>query len=176
MKWMTDKIAETVPTADFTWAEIGARIRDWRTARGLTQDQLAEAADLSQPGLFRIEAGETNPQLDTLQRIAKALNHTVRELLCGCSSVEPAEFKDFFRRAMTVFVRAHPAAILVLKNGLAGAEAVLDYRPNRPLSVRRGAPDGSRIIIEPSQFASKTILGGRRKLDPFGIPEPGVSK
>ena len=38
----------------FDWKELGDRIRQWRLARGLNQQQLAEASGLTQSGLYRL--------------------------------------------------------------------------------------------------------------------------
>lgn len=44
---------------------------------------LASAAGVTQNAIFHIETGDVNPQLSSLQGIAKDLRCTVRELLCG---------------------------------------------------------------------------------------------
>ena len=56
---------------------IGERIRQLRTAKGVSQTELAEKAGLSQPHIVRIEQGRYSVGLDTLQTIAKALGCTV---------------------------------------------------------------------------------------------------
>jgi transcriptional regulator with XRE-family HTH domain len=53
----------------------------YRTRRGLTQAQLAEAIGVAQPRIARIERGDANPRLMTLARIAHALGITLPELL-----------------------------------------------------------------------------------------------
>lgn len=60
--------------------EFGKRVRSLRRARGLTQEQLAEAADLNPRTVQKIEAGQINIVLTTLARIQSALNCTAREL------------------------------------------------------------------------------------------------
>ena len=52
---------------------IGVRIKSLRRGRGLTQEQVAERADLSVNYLSRIERGLENPTLETLLSLAKAL-------------------------------------------------------------------------------------------------------
>ena len=52
---------------------LGANIRRERVRRGLTQAQLAEAADLALRNIQRIEAGEINILVTTLVRIQAAL-------------------------------------------------------------------------------------------------------
>ena len=52
---------------------LGARVRDLRRARGLTQERLAERANVKAETMSRIENGVNTPDLATLARIAKAL-------------------------------------------------------------------------------------------------------
>jgi ribosome-binding protein aMBF1 (putative translation factor) len=49
-----------------------------RVALGLSQRQVAERMGTSQSALNRIEAGETDPRLSTIQRLAVALGCTIR--------------------------------------------------------------------------------------------------
>ena len=57
-----------------------ARIRD---QRGLSQDALAERADLDRTYVSGIERGLRNPGIKTVIRLAKALDTTVGELCRG---------------------------------------------------------------------------------------------
>ena len=52
---------------------FGANVRRLRAERGLTQDNLAEAADLNIRTVQKIEAGQTNILVTTAARIQKAL-------------------------------------------------------------------------------------------------------
>ena len=53
--------------------QIGARIRQHRTARGWTLDDLADRSGVSRRMLITIEHGEGNPSIATLLRISDAL-------------------------------------------------------------------------------------------------------
>ena len=44
-----------------------------RKATGLTQKELAKAANLAQPAIARLESKAATPQLDTLLKVAAAL-------------------------------------------------------------------------------------------------------
>lgn len=59
---------------------IGQRIKDIRLKSGLSQDDLADASELSSRTIQRIENGETVPRGDSLKRISKALNVDVESL------------------------------------------------------------------------------------------------
>jgi transcriptional regulator with XRE-family HTH domain len=59
---------------------LGQAIRELRGQRGLTQRQLADAADVNETWISHIEAGRTNPAWGTIVRIATALETTVSRL------------------------------------------------------------------------------------------------
>lgn len=54
---------------------IGDFLRDIRSSRGLTQNQLAEVAGLSQPNLSAYETGRRVPTAETLNRIVVACGY-----------------------------------------------------------------------------------------------------
>ena len=56
-------------------------LRERRTELGLTQSDLAEHADVSQPLIARIEGGDVDPRLSTLRRIVNALQEAEGGLL-----------------------------------------------------------------------------------------------
>ena len=60
--------------------ELGKKIKRMRINRGLTQEQLAEAVDVSQRTLSGIEIGENFVTAETLDKIIRALNTTTEEL------------------------------------------------------------------------------------------------
>lgn len=49
-----------------------------RKDKGLSQKDLAKAANLAQPAIARMESKRTIPQLDTLIKISEALGYTVK--------------------------------------------------------------------------------------------------
>jgi transcriptional regulator with XRE-family HTH domain len=62
-------------------AALGSRVRDLRDRIGLSQEQLAERADLHWTYISGIERGRRNPGLNILARLAKALNVTLPMLV-----------------------------------------------------------------------------------------------
>ena len=71
------KIGKPVPEA----IAFGKRIRELREAKDLSQEELAEAADLHAVQISHIEGGRNEPKLTTILRLAKALGMTASELL-----------------------------------------------------------------------------------------------
>jgi transcriptional regulator with XRE-family HTH domain len=60
---------------------LAVNVSRLRLDRGLTQQQLAEAAGMRQPRVAELERGDGNPRLETLIRIANALGVDVAVLL-----------------------------------------------------------------------------------------------
>lgn len=56
-------------------------IKVWREYRGLTQQQLADAAGISKPYLSQIETGKRTGATDILSAIAKALDVSLDEVV-----------------------------------------------------------------------------------------------
>lgn len=60
---------------------VGERVRRYRRIRRLTQEQLADAAEVDRRYLGRIETGEVEqPGVEVVERLARALNVAVRQL------------------------------------------------------------------------------------------------
>ena len=60
--------------------KLGVKIRALRKAAGLTQEQLAEAADVSTNFIGYVERGQRALSIKTLDRIAQVLNVTPKDL------------------------------------------------------------------------------------------------
>ncbi|MDL2226998.1 helix-turn-helix domain-containing protein [Deltaproteobacteria bacterium OttesenSCG-928-M10] len=60
---------------------LGIRIRKLRTERKLTQEELAEQADISMKYLGEIERGRGNPTLKNIEGVASVLGMEASELL-----------------------------------------------------------------------------------------------
>ena len=52
---------------------FGERVRARRKELGMTQADLAKATGIHQPDICVLESGEHAPNLDTVERVAKAL-------------------------------------------------------------------------------------------------------
>lgn len=60
---------------------LGERVRRYRESAGLTQEALAQAADIGRVTLVRLENGGQTPRFKTLESIAHALGKDTPELL-----------------------------------------------------------------------------------------------
>jgi transcriptional regulator with XRE-family HTH domain len=73
---------ELVPS-QVTYAILdgGSPVRVWREHRGLTQQQLAEAAGISVPYLSQIESGKRRGRAEVLAAIAKGLGLSLDDVV-----------------------------------------------------------------------------------------------
>lgn len=72
-----------VPSTHSVSKVLGETIRTQRIKAGLSQEELAEKADLSRNYIGNVERAEDNITLQTLARIAKALNLTIHDITRG---------------------------------------------------------------------------------------------
>jgi len=76
--------------------QFGAILRDLRTAKGLSQEELAFRAGMSVPYLSDLERGRSNPSLAMVIDLARALEMHPSEILVGLvvdDSVRPPRRK-----------------------------------------------------------------------------------
>ncbi|MEA4971227.1 MAG: helix-turn-helix transcriptional regulator [Candidatus Pelethousia sp.] len=78
-------------------ARIGKHLRALRGQKGLTQDALAQKLFTSRQRVSHYETGKSNPDIDTLVKIAEALDADVNALIYG-PPVPPARKKEARRK------------------------------------------------------------------------------
>lgn len=69
-------------------ANVGKQIKKLRTAKKMTQDQLAEQLFVSRQTVSNYEMGKSNPDIDMLVRIAEVFETDVNNLIYGPPSQE----------------------------------------------------------------------------------------
>jgi len=72
-----------MPIRDRTLIAFGRNVARLRAEKSLTQDKLAEKADLDRTFISGVERGLRNPGIKTVIRLAKALGVPVAELCKG---------------------------------------------------------------------------------------------
>lgn len=65
---------------DFVHIRLAENIRRLRKQKGWSQEKLAFEADIHRVFMGRIERCEQSPSLSTLEKIANALNISIRDL------------------------------------------------------------------------------------------------
>jgi len=67
--------------------EFGARVRAQRRAVGMTQEALAHRAGVHRSYVGSLETGGRNPSLETIARLATALEVDAADLVAGLQAV-----------------------------------------------------------------------------------------
>ena len=71
---------DAVPAAELQ-ERFGCNLRTFRKHQGLSQDQLARLSGIAQRTISKIESGQVNLTLGTMQRLANVIQHDVLHLL-----------------------------------------------------------------------------------------------
>ena len=71
------------------YKELGKRIRAERRRQDLTQEKLAEMADISDSFMGHIERGGRTLSIETLAKLANALNMNIEYIICGEFNYQP---------------------------------------------------------------------------------------
>lgn len=133
-------------TDDEAARRLGARIRELRTARGLTLVQLAGATDLSHPFISQLERGLAQPSLATLRRLAVALETSPLELIAASEPPVTAPAVEVLRAA----------ELGVVPDGFGAGEARLLTHGAQgflPMSVHADALEpGERFVHDEEEF------------------------
>lgn len=66
--------------------KFGTRVRELRTAQGLSQEKLADLSGLHRTYIGGIERGERNVSLENIQKIALALSESLSSIMTGLDS------------------------------------------------------------------------------------------
>ncbi|MCD6336412.1 MAG: helix-turn-helix transcriptional regulator [Candidatus Latescibacteria bacterium] len=91
--------------------EIGKKIRELRKSKELTQERLAEKADLHPTYVGSIERGEVNVSINTLQKTADALEVTIETLFPFDLRKEPTTETELLTSQILGLVRSEPPHI-----------------------------------------------------------------
>ena len=76
------------------YRSLGERIAEERVRRGLSQRELAELTGTTQSAVSRLEGGGRVPRLDTLLRVANALDCTLELRLRPRTTIEGGATDD----------------------------------------------------------------------------------
>lgn len=91
---------------------IGQRIRKYRKAKGLSQEQLAEIVDISTTHMSHIETGNTKLSLQVFVDLAEALQVNVDSLL---TDVNMTNKQQTYQEIMDILDQCTPAQAQALK-------------------------------------------------------------
>ena len=90
--------------------KLGQRLRFIRKENQLTLKELSQLSELSVPYLSDMERGVVNPSVDTLRKVAKAYNISVKDLISGVEGLGessntnyPEGFQEFLEQYETPY-------------------------------------------------------------------------
>lgn len=79
---------------------IGSNILHWRKYKGISQQELAQKASITQASISEIENGEWNPTIDTISRIAQALDTKIELITKNRISWKMIEAVDYMTQKL----------------------------------------------------------------------------
>ncbi len=92
-------------------ANIAKNIRLLRTAQNMTQDQLAENLHVTRQTVSNYETGKSQPDIDTIVRLAEALQADPNTLIYGIPT-PPERKREYVKTAIAVVVAIFAVVIL----------------------------------------------------------------
>lgn len=110
-----DKVAEAVREAEELSTRVAANLKRLRTTRGLSLERLAKASGVSRAMLSQIETGQSAPTVNTLWKIAGALDVPFSALI------------SVGRGGGTRVMRSSEAKILTSKDGAFKSRALFPF-------------------------------------------------
>ncbi|MET9695014.1 helix-turn-helix transcriptional regulator [Streptomyces sp. NPDC006514] len=127
-------------------------IRELREAAGLSRKQLAEAAEISEAFLVKIERGERRPSPEKLTRIAAALGTTPQDVTTRGALLDASTAgsqDEMYRRLLRVaaiggtaaVVRPLLGALVLRRPGLAAGAVVVAVAAARRMAQQRENPE-----------------------------------
>lgn len=84
---------------------IGSNVRKRRKLKGLTQEQLADLAGMSFSYIGKIERGEYNLKIHTLEKVARALECSLSALLLSDSVFKDVEMTEPVLEAAAILLK-----------------------------------------------------------------------
>lgn len=107
---------------DLMFDKIGFRIKQYREAKGMSQEQLGEIIDTSNRHLSKVETGGKNPSLELVIKIANALDITpdilLSDYLTGSKDTQNTEL-------LALFTDCNPTEKAILMDMLKHMKALL---------------------------------------------------
>ena len=123
------------PLMSFVAMSVAARLLTLRRQQGLTQQQMAERVGLHVNQIRRYEAGDAQPSLEALKKIALALNVSIDSLVFDDAERGPSNELALQFEAVSQLPSAEQKVVKEVLDGL-----IIKYQARRWDSGRRDAP------------------------------------
>ena len=97
--------------------EFNEKLKELRSSRGLTQEELAEALFVSRTAISKWESGRGYPSIDSLKEISSFFSVTIDELLSGekLLSIAEKENKSNMQNLCSILIGAIDLFYFLLK-------------------------------------------------------------
>jgi len=135
---------------------LAANVKQLRTTRGFTQQQMSRVSSLPRATWANLESGSANPTLAVLHRVASALQVSIEEILAP-----PRAASRFYPRdAVPVRLRGQVSVRHLLPDPIPGTE--VDRMEFAPLARLTGVPHtpGTREYLTCESGAVVLVVGG----------------
>lgn len=142
---------------------IGRLIRDLRTEKNITQAALAEAIGTTQSAVARMEAGEQNFTVETLEKVSEALERDLFQLPDGAlnikitggselsGTIETKSSKNAAVGLLCASLLNHGTTTLKNMPRIEEVNRIIEVFESLGISVKRDGPD---IVITPPETLS----------------------
>src|SRR5438132_797964 len=139
-------------------ADVGARIRSLRTAKGLTQAQLADP-HYTKAYISMLESGRTRASMKALEHIAGALGVKPSDLLGGAASPSAPQYDLIEARRLLEQGKAPEALPLLegLEEGLSAADQLVRLRYLAAAYNVLGRPKQAFPVIDRAQRMAELL-------------------
>ncbi len=114
---------------------IGGNVRKMRKAQGISQQKLGERAGFDYRYIGFIEQARVNPTIKTLEKVAAALNASVRDLLPANAALE------INKKGLPAKITDREKVISFIMRDLNKADTVKLRKIRRIVKISVGGPD-----------------------------------
>jgi Predicted transcriptional regulator with C-terminal CBS domains len=132
---------------------FGAEVKRRRTDLGMSQEQLAERADLHRTYVSDVEGGKRNPSLASIERLAKALGTSLATVFSSVErSLQPNGAEGSAAKALEILLggRQSPG------RGI-DARRVCPLAPGESIDRAEGWSPGARFSIPPGPLCRPAV-------------------
>jgi Zn-dependent peptidase ImmA (M78 family)/DNA-binding XRE family transcriptional regulator len=129
---------------------IAANLRRLRAARGLTQEKAAASAGISKSAYRNIESRRSVPRVDTLHRLAEALEVPIQELVTPARELRRVRFRSSSR------LRTREQILVAVSRWLADFNELEDLLGDHvPYPLANGKRPARRATASPAHAAAR---------------------
>lgn len=159
--------------------KLGERLRIIRKEKKLTLKDLSELASLSVPYLSDMERGTVNPSVETLQKVAKAFNMTVKDLFSGVEELGEST-QNTYPTGFESFLMDFESSYGSISDDWKELLLKINFRGRRPssqtewlelyLSLKRILSPKEEKVVDPKKYIIKLVQNTVREYSSTQIP------